>query len=123
MQVGKELLFSPFNLCGKSEEQISAREVELEPWMSSHPLNRNTGPNLCFRKIVAALCPVDAGQKHQNVSVLICSTLSDLNTDNHVQLRSLDPDLILSFTKACKNQDLAVYDLRISLRGTLSLLI
>lgn len=113
MQGVKEVLFSPFNLRWKSEEQISARGVEVKPWMSSHPLKSNVSPYLCFRKTVAALCPVDTGQKHQNVSVLICSTLPDLNTDNHVKSWSLDPDLTLSFAKACRNQDLAVYDSRI----------
>lgn len=82
--------------------------------MSSHPLKgpSDLGPYLHIGKVVAALCPVDARQKHQNISVLICSTLPDLNTDNHTKSQSLDRDLILSFTNFRRNQDLAVYDFK-----------
>lgn len=88
--------------------------MELEPWMSSRPLKdpSNLGPYLRIAKIVAALCPMDARQKYQNISVLICSTLPDLNTDNHAKSQSLDQDLTLSSTNFRRNQDLAVYDFK-----------
>lgn len=110
MQGWKEVLFSPLTLCWKSEEQRNGREMEPEPWRSSHPLKEpsNLGPYLCARKTVAALCPVDGRQKCQNISLLICSTLPGLNTDNHIRPRSLDPGLVPSFTKVCRNQDLAI---------------
>jgi len=85
--------------------------MELEPWTSTHPLKdpSNLGPYLCIGKTVAALCPVDAKQKHRSISVLICSTLPDLSTHNHGKSQNLDPDSILSFTEVCRNQGLAIY--------------
>lgn len=111
---GKELLFSPLSLCWKSEDQRNAREMELEPWMSSHSLKDsiNLGLYLCIGRAVAVLCPLDARQKHQNILVPIGSILPDLNTRIHIKSQSLDADLIPSFTDVCRNQDLAAYDFK-----------
>lgn len=82
--------------------------------MTSCPL-KDTSPlglHLCIGNAVVALCPVDAREKYQNISLLLSNTGCDLNAESHVKSRYLTPDLILSFTKVCGNQDLAVCDFK-----------
>lgn len=45
-------------------------KMELETWMTSHPLKDTSplGPDLCIGKAVAALCPADARQKYKNIT-------------------------------------------------------
>lgn len=60
---------------------------ELDPWMTSCPLKDTNplGPHLCIGKAVVALCPMDARQKYQNISLLLSKTAPDMNAGSHVK--------------------------------------
>lgn len=112
IQGRKELLFSPFNLWWKSGEWRKTRENgtgALYDQLSSEG-HQPLGSHLCIGKAAEALCPVDARQK--NISLLLSNTGPDLSAESHVKSQNLNPDLLLSFAKVCRNQDLAVCDFK-----------
>lgn len=99
---------------GSQRNREMLEKMELEPWMTSYPLKDTSplSPHVCIEKAVAALCPMDARQKYQNISLLLSNTGPDLNAESHIKSQNLNPDLILNFTKVCRNQDLAVCDFK-----------
>lgn len=82
--------------------------MELDSWMTTCPLKDTSPlcPHLCIGRTVATMCLVNARQKYQNISLLLSNTGADLKAENHVKSQNLNPDLILSFTEICRNQDL-----------------
>lgn len=111
---GKRCCFHLSIFSGSQRNREILGKIELEPWMTSCPLKDTSplGPHLCIGHTVVALCPVHAKEKCQNISPLLSNTGCDLNAESHVKSENLTPDLIVSFTKVCGNQDLAVCDFK-----------
>lgn len=106
---GEKRCYFHFSIFGESQRnRETLRRMKLESWVTRCPLKDASPlcPHLCIGKAVAALCLVNARQKYQNISLLLSNTGADLKAENHVKSQNLNPDLILSFTEICRNQDL-----------------